>query len=387
MVKPDDENKNKKEDKNSKNKDKNESEKDHTSFMSSKKEEENSINKNTNNNKQARIEDNSLRSSERELQIEKNIEKIIEKKGLFAAYYSLDMLDFKDAIEKDKRGFLKLFLSMIINNNIAAFILQNDANSFYTKVSVLILSLSSYIFLNILLMFNSPSLHLYIGRIFEETFEPKYFVINMLLPFLLYLLALLFKKLTSLREFLSDQYTMHEIIEENKEKLLPGERILKLHRINTEISKFKRSLDCKAFFLTIIGSVLLFFNFMLVTSFCGIYENSNGSLILNIFISIIFTIIICSLIFLASTILRYFGIKKEDQLLYYFSSKLNPSYILYGNNRIKKPDNKEKDKEKDKEKNKDKDKDKEKNKEKNKEKEKDKDKDKDKERKRKKKKS
>ena len=303
-----------------------------TSFISSQQEED--IKKKNKEENGEKLSDKELSTIDKKQNIIKKVIKAIKAK--FYKNYSLDMLNFDEAVKnkKDQRGFCLLFFSMIMNNNIIFFgIPFIDENDLFTKASVLILTLNLYIFLNIIFMFNSSSLHLYIGHIFQEKFEKKYFYINILIPFLLYIPALVFKKLTSLREILINKEEEIETIKENKDKKKFTKRILNLHDINTKISQFKNSLDIKAKWIFIGGGIFLLFNWFLTISFCGIYNNSIRCLALHTFISILFTIIIWSLLFLVSTIFRKLGISKRNQLLYNISAILNPTYLLYGSNR------------------------------------------------------
>ena len=147
--------------------------------------------------------------------------------------------------------------------------------------------------------------------------------------------------MTSLRELLMDKEEEIKKIKEKKDKEKYAKRLLKLHvDIYTKISQFKNWMDYNTKWIFIGGGIFLLFNWFLITSFCGIYNNSIGSLALHTFISILFSNLIWSLLFLVSTIFREIGISKSVHLLYFVSAILNPTYLLYGNSRIKKPDNK-----------------------------------------------
>ena len=54
-------------------------------------------------------------------------------------------------------------------------------------------------------------------------------------------------------------------------------------------SRFKRYFKKITLIYGLIGIIFLIFNCILVTSFCGIYSNSVGGLVLNTFLSIIFS--------------------------------------------------------------------------------------------------
>jgi serine/threonine protein kinase len=109
--------------------------------------------------------------------------------------------------EKNERGFFSTLISAIRLNSILIFALPIDTNDLFTKVSVIILSLSLYIFLNIICMYNLFMLHLYIGGDKDPNTksQPKYNAINMLVSFLLlYLPTIFLKKYISIWEFIYD---------------------------------------------------------------------------------------------------------------------------------------------------------------------------------------
>ena len=66
-----------------------------------------------------------------------------------------------------------------------------------------------------------------------------------------------------------------------------------------------------------------------MTCFLGIYENSYDCLILNVFVSLIFTLIFTLIIFIISSTLRYFGKTLKLSLCFNISQLLNPIYNFY----------------------------------------------------------
>ena len=242
-----------------------------------------------------------------------------KKKKIYNADYLLDMYPLIK-LEKDHRKFCKQFFSLIKNNSTIIFGLPcNDVNDYFIKISVIILSLSFYIFLNIIFMYDSPSLHLYLGKDSQDDFQARHFIINFLIINIIFLFFVtILKRIISIREFISDIYYKYKSIISilsNNEKKTDRERargVLKLHRIQTELSKFKNNNDFKAFLLAWIGSFFLFFNWCLVTCFVGIYINSNNCLVFNTFISICFRSFWLFFISLISTILRKYS-KEIDE--------------------------------------------------------------------------
>ena len=74
---------------------------------------------------------------------------------------------------------------------------------------------------------------------------------------------------------------------------------LKLHKEKTRIKKFKNNFRSNIKFISILGTIFLFLNFILVSSFCEIYPNSFKFIAVNTLISIassLAIVLICNLI-------------------------------------------------------------------------------------------
>ena len=119
--------------------------------------------------------------------------------------FSLDLMDF-DTLENgkiDKRYFFGLFLSLIkYNNTLCLVVNKNIYNNIFTLVALLFLSFSLYLFVNIIIMTDDSSLHLYTGKDLYEKPEPKKLAINLLLiPLIVYAITQIFRKKLSVNEF------------------------------------------------------------------------------------------------------------------------------------------------------------------------------------------
>jgi hypothetical protein len=240
---------------------------------------------------------------------------------------------------------------MIKYNNTLAFVFylcdEKDKNDYFIRTIVFVLTFNIYIFFNILFMFNTSSLHLYIDKdidLIEKNKGAFKFVNLFLCPILFYLLSSVFKFLTSIREFMYDKLNESYEIKANRNLKL-GVKILKIHDIKTEISKLINS-NNKIVNKYFIGTLIfLIFNCCLVTCFCSIYDNSIDCLVLNIFMSLLLEIIITLSLFALSSLLRYIAIQMgkipelqastevEKQVnakeIYNASRFLNPTYIMY----------------------------------------------------------
>ena len=156
-----------------------------------------------------------------------------------------------------------------------------------TKISFYTLSLSFFIFLNIFFAFNMSTLHIY------YKFKFWCFLLNLLaIPLIISVGIILFKK-----------YIFH---------------------INME--NYYIIID-------ILELLFLIFNFILVSSFCGIYVNSVSKLGINIIFSIIGYFFIGLIVYLLK---KYCGkkIKKISNLFYPFDNKIEEEEEYNNNNNI-----------------------------------------------------
>ena len=247
--------------------------------------------------------------------------------------FSLDIMNF-DETKKYNRNLLQRIISMIKNNNTLCFVFYiGGFNTVFARVALLILPFSTYLLVNILLMTDNSSLHLYIRKEIYDDLKPSKVAKNLLTPLLIYVFTSYLKKKTSLHYF---YYRQGKIIaniiekysgEENEKKLYI--KILMLHNVETELSKFKDEMESKAGKVCFFGSVLLFCNWYLVVCYNGIYIHSLDCVLSNTFNSIFFTLLFTLVIFLASAILRTVGLNFDREIIYKISQLLNPCYIMY----------------------------------------------------------
>ena len=270
--------------------------------------------------------------------------------------FSLNIMNF-DETKKYKRNLLQRVISMIKNNNTLCFVFYIDGfNTVFTRVALLILPFSTYLLVNILLMTDNSSLHLYIRKEIYDDLKPSKVAKNLLTPLLIYVLTSILKKKTSLHDF---YYRQKEIITNIIDKYEGEEdikkqyiKILMLHNVETELSKYKDEMESKATIICVFGSLLLFCNWYLVVCYNGIYTHSLDCVLSNTFNSIFFTLLFTLAIFLVSAILRTIGLNSNREIIYKISQCLNPCYIMYGKSKKEDDKNdKKKDDKKDRKKN------------------------------------
>ena len=87
---------------------------------------------------------------------------------------------------------------------------------------------------------------------------------------------------------------------------------------NEEEELVKEIKNYKIYYIYIyglLGLLFLLFNWILLTSFCGIYPNTVSKLFTNTFASMIGSFTISSIFYLTGSIIRYYSIKQEREIL------------------------------------------------------------------------
>ena len=296
-------------------------------------------------------------------------------------------IEYEEALEGDKKtSFCGMFGRMIVNNNTLFFVFNCcDENDFRIKVTVGVLSICLYIFVNILIMIKAPSLHLY-RRKDNGKFNPISFFINLFFPYIIFYFSILKLKMDlSIKEFINEQYyqyykilsnsnlynknnkkkknnkiddekekkdqllfvkskgkeKINEKENDNNENLIENEKkdtnmnkdqedkekkrlILAFHNLEAKISKKKNEYQKEKSKLFFGGIILIVLNWYYMSCFLGIYENSYDCLFVNLLVSVGSSFFISHMVYLISTSFRYCGLKKNSKCLFTISEFLNP---------------------------------------------------------------
>ena len=246
--------------------------------------------------------------------------------------YTFDKMEFNNLIEEKKKGkgdnrnIFKMFLPVLKNNSTIYYTYNpKSKDNKLLRISILILCFSFYVCLNVFLAFNMSMVQVYIN------FNLGYCILNIFIPCLLCVPMILIRKFMSQKELLCKIaiYKEKKINKSQKDKNSKKEEIKnsedkERNEIIKEIDNYKKSI----YIYGISGILFLIFNWILVTSFCGIYPNSIGSLTLNTFISMIGEFVISAIFYLIGSTLRFYSLKKEKQILYYISRLFNPINLV-----------------------------------------------------------
>lgn len=185
---------------------------------------------------------------------------------------SINCLNENEKKINEKRAYKKLYIKT--NNFVANPPKKPSDLDVMTKISILILCFSFFICLNVSLAFNISMLHIYYN------FKFWCFLLNFLIvPFFISIFVVFFKS------------------------------ICKINPENYNI------------YIDILGMIFLIINCILVTSFCGIYENSISKLGINITFSIIGYLTYYFILYLLK---KYCGNKTE--CFKYLQNLFNPVY-------------------------------------------------------------
>ena len=245
----------------------------------------------------------------------------------------INRVEFEVAKNNDNRSFLNTIWSYEENNGIISFLFKCNENDILTRISLFLLTLALYIFINVMIMKSNAELNLYTKKNKEKILGGA-ISLNMFCPLLMYILIYFIKKKITVNEFFVNQYYQlyRVLVFLEDKKINVVQKDLGLHNIEAKISLRKNKAEFRLWFLFAIGTPFLLFNFLLVSSFCGIYENSVDCVIWNTVVSIIFSFIFSRAFLLISAYLRYNSLKNKDnpkEKLYIVSCLLNPYYLSY----------------------------------------------------------
>ena len=267
-------------------------------------------------------------------QTDQDIENKNENQKMMEFYFKkrYDRLGFEEAKKFDKRESFETIISYVLNNSIILFLFKGGENDIFIRMSLLLLTISLYIFVNVAIMDTNAALNLYTQKN-KENIIANALCPNMFYPLSTYLITYTIKRKISVNEFFNDiKYQFYRVLYYHDKKYISEERKdTELHNIEAKISLREIKAECRLSFLIIIGTIFLGINFYLVSSFCGIYEHSVDCLIWNTVVSIIFSYIVSRVLFLISACIRKYSLKKgkQSKCLFIISCLLNPYYMSY----------------------------------------------------------
>ena len=219
--------------------------------------------------------------------------------------FELNSLNYKEAIEIDKRTYLQYYISLLKTKHpiIFSFCPIRDNNVFIIKICIFCLSFSIYYFFSTLL-FNYSVIH----EVYEQKgiYNISYFMRQILISFIISYIINIFVKYIALSE---------RNISELKS-------IKNSKNIFSKQTKVQRCLIVKYICYFIISFIFLIFFWYYLSSFCAVYQNSQVYVIKNTFISFIIALIYPFFINLFPGIFRLYSLndkKDKRECIYKFS--------------------------------------------------------------------
>ena len=227
--------------------------------------------------------------------------------------FEMNNLDYNNALIQDNRSFWQMYVSFIKTKHpiYFTFLLKNDYNSFIIKICLFIISFTLEYSINAL-FFNDSTMH----KIYEDRGDYNFIY---QLPQTIYSFLISFGITKLLSYFILSEKKVSEII-----KTKDSEMKNKINEL------FKKSIyKLRIFFVLILLFQLLFFYYL--SSFCGVYKNTQGALIINTIISFVLSLFIYFYFFcLIPCAMRYYSLngKNKDRKCLYNASNIISDIIL-----------------------------------------------------------
>ena len=222
--------------------------------------------------------------------------------------FELNSLNYKDALEIDKRTYLQYYISLLKTKQqiIFTFCPIKDDNILIIKICLFCLSFSIYYFFNTF-FFSYNAIH----KVYEDkgSYDTSYFMPLIIYSFFIsYYINILIKYIT-----LSER----NLLELKREKII--------NHLFDKQAKVQRCLIIKYICYFIISFIFLIFFWYYLSSFCAVYQNSQVYVIKNTFISFIIGLIYPFFTNLLPGIFRLYSLnskKDKRECIYKFSQFL-----------------------------------------------------------------
>ena len=219
--------------------------------------------------------------------------------------FELNTMNYKLALEIDKRTYFEYYLSLLRTKHpiVFSFFPAKDYNVFIIKMCLFFLSFVLYYFFNTL-FFDFSIIH----AIYKNNGNYDFFILlpNIILSFIITYILMIFIKLF----FLSERDIL-KIKNENN-----------LVQATNKVSGIQRWLIIKNFLYFIVSIIFLGFFWFYLSSFSAVYQNSQFHLIKNVFFSFGFGIIAPFLINLIPGIFRIYSLNNKNSQFSYKISLL-----------------------------------------------------------------
>ena len=198
-------------------------------------------------------------------------------------------LNYEDALKKDKRTFIQLYISLIKRKHlfIFSFILQNDFNSLILKIFLFFFTFTIYLIINALFYSDSTMHKIYVDQgKFDFTYQLPQMIYSLLISTILKLLL----NFLGLYE--------EEIVELKKNKKNKEKIFLKIKK--------------KIIIFFILTYILLFLFWIYLGCFCYVYKNTQIHLLKDVISSFSISLITPFFVVLLPCFMRIYALKDKN---------------------------------------------------------------------------
>ena len=213
--------------------------------------------------------------------------------------YELNNLDYDDdEIKKDKRNFIQIYWSILQRDHfiIFTFVTRNDHNIIHIKYAKFIFSLCSDMAMNVF-FFSDETMH----KIFLDYGKYNFF---QQIPQIIYstLVSQLIKLLLCYLSLTDKHY--YQLKNTKKVK-------------KTSVKSAVKCIKIKICFFFVFTTIMYFFNWYLIASFCSVYENTQMAFIKDSLFSFILSALIPFMLYLFPSFLRTIALNSKKFRLEY----------------------------------------------------------------------
>ena len=237
--------------------------------------------------------------------LNKKISKSNIENHKFLDDYELNSLQYKDALQFDKRTYFQYYLSLLKIGNLFlfSFVPNNDYNSMILKMCIFFFSFGLYYTVNALFFTDST-----MGKIYEDNGEYDFIY---QIPKILYS-NLICTVINIIIKYLSL----------SEKDIIKIKSIKKKEHINRKVKEIKKCLLIKFTLFYLVSFILLVIFWFYVSCFCAVYKNTQLYLIKDVSISFTLSLIYPFGYYLLPGILRMPSLRNKNKKFLYTLSLL-----------------------------------------------------------------
>ena len=229
-------------------------------------------------------------------------EELTKKNKIILNDFELNHLDYSNALNLDKRIFLKIYWSLLKREHpiVYTFFAWDDYNLFFIKLSKFFFLITTVMSLDALFFSNDAIHNIYISK---GSYNFGHHISHMVLTIIVY------EALQVLLNYLTFTDINYYEIKKKKDTIT-----------QKEVVNILKCIKYKTIGFYIFTFLVFLFYWYLNSAFCAVYESTQGIFIADSFICLIFAFIYPLILYLAPT-----GLRKITFIL----KKINVSKVLY----------------------------------------------------------